>query len=68
MIAEPLVYMIAEAKRAIAVGTTTLYRLIGAGTLDARKSGNRTVITAASLRAYAENLPKAEIHTGRRDA
>ena len=63
---EPLLYPINDAKRLIGTGTTRLYELIGAGLLDARKAGGRTLITAASLRAYAENLPKADIRTGQR--
>ena len=65
---EPLLYPINDAKRLIGTGTTRLYELIGAGLLDARKAGGRTLITAASLRAYAENLPKADIRTGQRVA
>lgn len=61
---QPLLYQIADAKRMIGAGTTRLYELIGAGQLDARKAGGRTLITAASLRAYAESLPKADIRTG----
>ena len=61
---EPLVYTIADARRRVACGTTKLYELIAAGVLDARKAGGRTLITAASLRAYAENLPQADIRTG----
>ena len=60
----PLLYPIAEAKRLIGTGTTRLYELIGAGLLDARKAGGRTLITSASLRSYAESLPKANIRTG----
>ena len=63
---ERLLYPIADAKRLIGTGTTRVYALIGAGLLDARKAGGRTLITAASLRAYAENLPKADIRTGQR--
>ena len=68
MIGEPLLYHVADAKRMIGCGTTRLYELIGAGALDARKIGARTVVTAESLRAFAEGLPRAEIHTGQRKA
>ncbi len=63
---EPLAYRIDDAKRRIGVGTTRLYELIGAGHLDARKAGNRTLITAESLRQYVASLPKANIGTGQR--
>jgi len=65
---EPLAYRIVDAKRRIGVGTTRLYELIGAGHLDARKTGNRTLITAESLRQYVASLPKANIRTGQRSA
>ncbi len=61
---EPLAYRIDDAKRMIGCGTTRLYELIGAGLLDARKAGGRTLITSESLRSYAEGLPKAKIRTG----
>ncbi len=66
MNSEPLLYPINDAKRMIGSGTTRLYELIASGKLDARKAGGRTLITAASLREYAENLPKADIRTGQR--
>ena len=61
---EPLAYRLDDAKRLIGCGTTRIYELIGAGALDARKAGNRTLVTAASLRQYVDNLPKADIRTG----
>ncbi len=61
---EPLAYRIEDARRAIGVGTTRLYELIGAGVLDARKAGGRTLITGDSLRRYIADLPKADIRTG----
>lgn len=39
-------------------GTTKGDELIKAGQLDARKLGNKTLITLASIRALAANLPK----------
>ena len=65
---EPLAFRIDDAKRLIGCGTTRIYQLIGSGALDARKSGNRTVILAESLRHYVTNLPKANITTGQRGA
>ena len=62
---EALTYRIDDARRILGLGTTKLYELIGAGTLDARKAGARTLITGESLRAYVASLPKADIRTGR---
>jgi len=61
---EPLLYRIDDTKRATGHGVTKIYELIGAGILDARKAGGRTLITGESLRRYVANLPKADIRTG----
>lgn len=61
---EPLLYRIEDTKRTTGHGTTKIYELIGAGVLDARKAGGRTLITGESLRRYVANLPKADIRTG----
>jgi hypothetical protein len=50
----------------VGLGATKLYELIGAGVLDARKAGARTLITGDSLRRYVASLPKADIRTGQR--
>jgi hypothetical protein len=65
---QPISFPLLKACTAIGVGKTRMYELISAGLLDARKSGNRTLITAVSLRAYVESLPKADIGKGRRVA
>ena len=62
---EPLAYRIDDARRVLGLGTTKLYELIGTGVLDARKAGNRTLITGESIRQYIANLPEADIRTGR---
>jgi excisionase family DNA binding protein len=59
-------HTIADAARVSGIGRTTLYELIGAGKVDARKVGNRTLILADSLRSYIANLPSADIRTGQR--
>jgi excisionase family DNA binding protein len=46
------------AKDAIGCGTTKLYDLINDGTLEARKFGRLTLITAASLEAFVASLPR----------
>ena len=43
----------------IGVGTTKGHELINSGLLDARKLGDKTLITMASIRALAEGLPRA---------
>jgi len=48
-----------EAEAILGISHATLYRLINAGRLDARKIDNKTVITDESIRRFIEALPKA---------
>lgn len=57
----PLALTIAQAVQAAGLSRSTIYELIGAGKLDARKVAGRTLVLAASLRALIENAPRAEI-------
>lgn len=50
-------YRTSEAKTALGCGTTTLYALINSGRLEACRLGNRTYITAGSLKAFISSLP-----------
>jgi excisionase family DNA binding protein len=63
---EVLAHTIADAAKVSGLGRTTLYEAIGAGKIEARKAGNRTLIPAESLRAYLASLPAADIRTGNR--
>jgi hypothetical protein len=42
------------------VSLTKVYKEIAAGRLDARKSGRRTIITAAAEQRWADALPKIQ--------
>ncbi len=58
----PLLYTVSQARAYLGgMGLTKIYEQMALGLLDVRKSGKRTLITAKSLEAYAENLPKATI-------
>jgi hypothetical protein len=57
--ASPLLLPRKQAFAMIGVGTTKGHELINAGLLDARKLGDKTLITMASVRALAESLPRA---------
>lgn len=46
----------AETGRRLSVGRTTIYGLVDRGELATVKIGRRSLITAASLRAYVERL------------
>jgi excisionase family DNA binding protein len=50
-----------EAERILSISHATIYRLISAGKLDARKLGGKTVITAASIERLITELPKAPV-------
>jgi excisionase family DNA binding protein len=56
-----LAYTIAQAAEAAATGKTALYEALGSGELPAQKRGRRTLILAADLRAWLENLPPLEL-------
>ena len=47
-----------ETENILGVSHATLYRLINAGRIDARKIDNKTVITATSIEAFLASLPK----------
>jgi Helix-turn-helix domain len=47
-----------ETETIVGISHASLYRLIGAGRLDARKIGSATRITAASIQALLDELPK----------
>lgn len=61
MATKQLAFTIQDAQAATGLGRTTLYNLIASGKLDARKSGSRTLIPAASLEQYIADLPSASI-------
>lgn len=64
---EVIAHTIADAAKVSGIGRTSLYELIGAGKIEARKAGNRTLIPAESLRAYLASLPAADIRCGQRN-
>ena len=49
-----------EAEMILNISHATLYRLINTGRLDARKIGDKTVITSESIRRFIDRLPKIE--------
>lgn len=50
-----------ETEAILGISHATLYRLINTGRLDARKIDGKTVITAASLEAFIDALPAANL-------
>lgn len=56
----PRVVSAKEAMRYLAIGETKLHELLNGGRIQAKKSGNRLLITVESLDAYIDSLPNAE--------
>jgi len=54
---EPITYKLADACAVLGIGRTRIYELIGDGKLRAMKCGSRTLVCAASVRAYVASLP-----------
>jgi hypothetical protein len=52
------VYSPKETEAILGISHASLYRLIAAGLLDARKLGGKTLITAASIERLVADLPK----------
>lgn len=52
-----LLYSAAETEQILGVSHATLYRLLRAGRLDAKKIGCKTVITAESIQQFIAGLP-----------
>jgi len=50
-----------EAEQILGISHATLYRLIAARRLDARKIENKTVITAESIARFLADLPAAPV-------
>lgn len=57
--AEPIALTVPNAVRFSGIGRSTLYKLLGAGQIESRKLGGRTLVVTASLRAYIAALPDA---------
>lgn len=51
---------IADAVVATGISRSTLYELIAAGKVDARKEGTRTLVLTASLADHIASLPKVK--------
>ncbi len=53
---EQLAYSINETAKALSLGRTSVYALIGDGRLDAFKLGRRTLVKADSIRRLIDGL------------
>lgn len=53
---EPLTVTVASARKALGIGNTKLYQLIGQGQLQTIKIGRRTLIRTDSIHALVEQL------------
>jgi len=59
---EPLALSPREAAAFLSISKRSLSRLIRARKIEARKSGPRTLVDVASLKAYYASLPKKTDH------
>ena len=57
---EKLGYTIEEAAEALSVGRTVMFRLLREGSVKGVRIGRRHIITADSLKAYLNDLIKAQ--------
>lgn len=67
-VVERLAVPIPEAEQMLGVRRSTIYKLMGAGSISSRKVGRRTLITTASIRSFLEGAPSADIAAPRRAA
>ena len=58
---DPISHGIVDAAKLVGISRSSIYELISAGRLDARKVAGRTVVTGASLRRLIEEAPAAPI-------
>ena len=52
-----------EVERILSISHAQVYRLIGAGRLDARKIGRATYITRSSIDKFLAELPPAQVRS-----
>jgi hypothetical protein len=62
---DPILVPVPQASAIIAKSPRMVYELMATGALKAVKSGRNTLITYASLKEYANNLPAAVIKSYR---
>jgi excisionase family DNA binding protein len=60
-VAPRALYSPRETERILSISHATCYRLISSGKLDARKLGNKTLITAQSIERFLAELPPARV-------
>jgi excisionase family DNA binding protein len=58
---EKLLLTTREAARALGIGRSKFFALLKDGHFDKRKIGSKTVVTVASVRAFADRLPKSVV-------
>ncbi len=56
---DPITVTIENAKAALGIGHTTIYRLIGEGRLQTVKLGRRTLVKTDSIRQFVATLEAA---------
>jgi excisionase family DNA binding protein len=57
---DQLLYTISQCCRLAAIGRTKFYELVANGDIPVRKVGKKTLVAAADLKRWAEQLPAIE--------
>ncbi len=57
---DQLLYTVNQCCRLAAIGRTKFYELIANGEIPIRKVGKKTLVAAADLKRWADQLPAAE--------
>ena len=63
-----LLYTISECCRLASIGRTKLYELVANGEIPMRKVGKKTLIAAADLQRWADQLPTLKTKGGERSS
>jgi excisionase family DNA binding protein len=57
---DQLLYTISQCCRLAAIGRTKFYQLVASGDIPVRKVGKKSLVAAADLKRWAEQLPAIE--------
>jgi excisionase family DNA binding protein len=61
---DQLLYTISQCCRIASIGRTKFYDLVASGEIPIRKVGKKTLVSAADLRRWAEQLPTTKAKGG----
>lgn len=59
---DPVLISVNDAAKALSLGRTSIYALIGEGTLEAVKIGRRTLVRVDSIKRLAGDATRVDAH------